>query len=360
MTPKRRFRADSPRSPSWLSTDATAETSTTIAKLTGRRRRTCRRRARRRRRPATPATSAAEKPGPGLLGADPRPQLRPAEAPAGEIGRDVGRPDHREHPQDADEPEARMLAHERRHERDHRRVGEAGGGPSRGRASSGRAPRRRRARRRRSPPQSAARRRRTRSPPGRRARRRARPGAVDPGSALVMAIHSKSTATPASEPEQGEDPAADRGRKQSHEAEHERRRDPQVRARTAAAAPEPRSSARRYRSSAGPGRSRPPKRRSRRQYSSIAARKRRVVEVGPEIRQEDEFGVGRSARVRKFETRCSPEVRMTRSGSGMPMRVERRVDRVGVDRSPGRASPRLNLLGDGPHRARRSPGGRHS
>src|SRR5215218_498383 len=35
FAPKRRFKADSPRSPSWLSTDATAERSTTIAKLTG-------------------------------------------------------------------------------------------------------------------------------------------------------------------------------------------------------------------------------------------------------------------------------------------------------------------------------------
>ena len=57
--------------------------------------------------PATAAERAADRARPGLLRADRRRKLRPAERAAGEISRDVGRPHHREQEQDRGEAERR-------------------------------------------------------------------------------------------------------------------------------------------------------------------------------------------------------------------------------------------------------------
>ena len=278
----------------------------------------------------------AEKPGPGLLGTDPGPQLRPAEAPAGEIGRDVGQPHHREHPQDCDEPEARMLAHERRHDRDHRRVGEAGGGP----AAVAPAPAERRGSdergRRRSPPRSAARRRRTRSPPGRRARRRARPGGSIRGSALVMASHSKSTAPPARSHNRAkiQPPTAVANRATRASTSDDATRRPSSDARRAGTALEcspisvigrsGRSSRRNGARDRHTPRSRP---------GSARRRSRARDPAGRRIRRRP------ICQSRKFEIRCSPEVRMTRSGSGMPI-VSSAASTVSALIAAGSISPR--------------------
>ena len=126
----------------------------------------------------------------------------------------------------ADEPEARMLAHERRHDRDHRRVGEAAGGP----AAVAPAPAERRGGDERA---GADRRRDQRRGAGERARRQGdepagehdlkRRSRLGLGHGEPFEEHGAA----GEEPQQGEDPAADRGRKQSHEGEHKRRRDPQ-------------------------------------------------------------------------------------------------------------------------------------
>ena len=61
---------------------------------------------------------------------------------------------------------------------------------------------------------------------------------------------------------------------------------------------------------------RPPNRRRRVAYSPMASARASCAEVGPERRARTRARRRRVCQSRKFESRCSPEVRMTRSGSG--------------------------------------------
>ena len=84
---------------------------------------------------------------------------------------------------------------------------------------------------------------------------------------------------------------------------------------------------------------RPPKRRSRRQYSSMAARNVGVVEIGPEFRNEDEFRIGRlpGEEIRHpLLTRSADDEVRIRDAVGVEMPLDefdvdaRRIERAGL------------------------------
>ena len=293
------------------------------------------------------------------------PKLRSAEGAAGEVGRDIGRPDHREHPQEADEPEIGVLAHHGRHQHDDQ--------PHRGSRSTAQTlPAGPRARREQPPP--------GRRSPTREEEARSRHQHEENASATARPIAEDGLHQPArarrassgpfdhdgdagSEPEQREGPAAEIGGQREQAAI------------STMADSNPRVvSSLRWRPAIGlrgqgralvcghrqPARAlRPPKRRSRRQYSSIAALKVASSKSGQKSGQEDELGIGRLP---------GQEVRDPLLARGADDEVGIR-DAVGVESgsrryrmsmAAGSRRPGLHLLGKGPHGARRFPAGRHS
>ena len=107
LTPKRRFTADSKRSPSCETTESAAPSSSSGPALP-------------RPNAANPAATteargkAADRAGPGLLRADPRPQLWPADAAAGEIAADIGHPHDQQDEHQRDESLGLIEAHQHR------------------------------------------------------------------------------------------------------------------------------------------------------------------------------------------------------------------------------------------------------
>ena len=104
FTPKRRFTADSKRSPSCETIDSTAAEQQQRYDLAeaergkaGRDHEAC--------------GKAADGAGPGLVRTDPRPQFRAADAAAGEIAADIGDPHHQQHEHQRGQAHRRVDAH---------------------------------------------------------------------------------------------------------------------------------------------------------------------------------------------------------------------------------------------------------
>ena len=111
LTPKRRLTADSSRSPSCEQT-AIPRLSRPIQPGSSRPR------GRSRSPVSAREGEAADRAGPGLAGADPRPQLGAADAAADEVGADVGRDDDQHQPED--QPDPLGLAGAQHDQRPHR------------------------------------------------------------------------------------------------------------------------------------------------------------------------------------------------------------------------------------------------
>ena len=129
LTLQWRFSADSPRSPIWLATEATMERMVMPKRLKGRLSPYLFHHPGHQKPSQGRGNDAADETGPGLLRADRRTKLRAAEGTAREIRGDIRCPHNREHPQQGQDAEFEMVAHDRRNEDDQRRIEEARCGP---------------------------------------------------------------------------------------------------------------------------------------------------------------------------------------------------------------------------------------